>query len=126
MISNIAELFSILLVLAYFYKKTKNKIPLWILRYSAFLIACIILFRKLFPEIPFVSPTYEYMGFLFVTGVPFLILIVLIGIEVEKQRTMTTEDSKPIILFKATKENIIFWTVIVLINLAAFIVDKSK
>ena len=126
MISNIAELLSILLVLAYFYKKTKNRIPLWILSYSAFLIVCVVLFRKLFPDIPFVSPTCEYMGFLFVTGVPFLVLIVSIGVEVEKQRTMTTEDNKPIVLFKPTKGNIIFWTVIVLINLAAFIVDKSK
>lgn len=126
MASNIAELLSILLVLAYFYKKTKSRIPLWVLGYTAYFFICAILFRKLYPNIPFVSPTCEYMGFLFVVGVPFLAVLVFVSIEAEKQQATASEDNKPTVLFKPTRENVIFWTVIVLINLAAFIMGNGK
>ncbi len=124
---DIAELLSLGLVLAYYYKITRDRIALWILTFGVFLATCFILFHKLFPNIPFHSPTCEYMGLLFVVGAGFLVVLVLVGIELEKRKQITTaDDKKPSELFKPTKSNIIFWALIVLINLAAFIVGDSK
>ncbi len=128
MYSTLAELFSALLFLGYYYRKTKDKIVAWILSYIVYFAVCAILFRKLFPNTPFVSPTPEYIVFLVAVGVPFLVLVVLLGVMFEKRKHgEAKEETKDfIILFKPTKSNIIFWTIIVLINLAAFLVGNNK
>ncbi|MFH1674271.1 MAG: hypothetical protein ABIF87_12710 [Pseudomonadota bacterium] len=116
---------SMLLIIAYLYWKTRDRICLWMLSYFAFLGGSVAVFRKLFPDIPFVSPTIEYMVFLVIVGIPFLTLIVLMGVEIEKRRSKKTE--KPPLDFGAllalSKENIIFWAFIVLINLVAFLLE---
>lgn len=128
MYSTLAELFSALLFLGYYYRKTKNKIVAWILGYIIYFFICAILFRKLYPNTPFVSPTPEYMVFLIFAGVPFLALVVLLGVEFEKRKLSEAKKSKKdfIILFKPSKDNIIFWTIIILINLAAFLMGDNK
>ena len=128
MYSTLAELLSALLLLGYYYKKTKDKIVAWILSYIMYFTVCAILFRKLFPNTPFVSPTPEYIVFLIAVGVPFLVLVVLLGVKFEKRKNDGATKGKEnfAILFKPTKSNIIFWTIIVLINLAAFLVGNNK
>ncbi len=128
MYSTLAELLSALLFLGYYYKKTKDKIVVWILSYIIYFTICAILFRKLFPSTPFVSPTPEYIVFLIAVGVPFLVLVVLLGVKFEKRKHSEAKEEKKdfIILFKPTKSNIIFWTIIVLINLAAFLMRNNK
>jgi len=128
MYSTLAELLSALMLLGYYYKKTKDKIVAWILSYIMYFTVCAILFRKLFPNTPFVSPTPEYIVFLIAVGVPFLVLVVLLGVKFEKRENdgATKEKENFAILFKPTKSNIIFWTIIVLINLAAFLVGNNK
>jgi hypothetical protein len=128
MYRTITELLSILLFLSYYYITTKDKIIAWILSYIMYFTVCAILFRKLFPNTPFVSPTPEYIVFLIAVGVPFLVLVVLLGVKFEKSKNdgTTKEKENFAILFKPTKSNIIFWTIIVLINLAAFLVGNDK
>ncbi len=130
MYSNIAELISLLLLIGYLYVKIKDKIALWLLGYAFYLICCLFLFRLIYPNVPFISPTIEYMGFLFITGLPFLVIIVLIGVETEKRRSGAiaieeqTKDMKKI--FNISKGNIIFWAIIVLINLIAFLLENNS
>ncbi len=68
------------------------------------------------------------MVFLIIVGVPFLALIVFIGIEAEKRRSLESKEGGNdfTILFKPTKHNIIFWTIFVLLNLAAFLIPSKK
>ena len=120
-----AKLLSLLLIAAYLYWKTRDKISLWALGYFAFLWGSATIFRRLFPDIPFRSPTIEYMAFLVIVGVPFLVLMVLVLVEVERRRSQKIEEGEKDygVLFKLSKENIIFWTIIVLINLIAFLLE---
>jgi uncharacterized membrane protein len=126
--SNIAELLSVIAAIVYYYNKTKDKVVLWILSYISFCAICTILFRKLFPNIPFVSPTLEYMSYLAIVGIPFLVIVVVIGVEIEKQRTKAPEEynKNRAAIFTPTRNNIIFWTVFVLINLVAFILGGTR
>ncbi len=126
--SNIAELLSLIAAMVYYYNKTKNKAILWVLGNVLFFAICVFLFKKLYPDIPFVSPTPEYMCFLAIVGVPFLITIVMIFVETEKQKPRASEeyDRNSSAIFTPTRGNIIFWTIIVLINLAGFIADGRK
>lgn len=119
-----AKILSMLLIIAYLYKKTKDRIALWVFNFALFLIISITLFRVIFPDIPFVSPTIEYTVFLIVVGIAFIVLIIKIGIEAEKRRADIEKNISSII--QLSKDNIIFWTIIVLINLIAFLLDKWK
>ncbi len=128
MLANFIELLSVLLLFGYYYRKAKDKIVVWVLSYLTFLICSGLLFRKLFPDIPFVSPTLEYMVFLVIVGIPFLALILFIGIEADRRKSSEGQKEKKGfgILFKPSKDNIIFWTVFVLLNLAAFLMRNNK
>lgn len=128
MYANYAELLSLLLVIAYVYKKIRDKITLWVLGYMLFLGCCILIFRLIYPHVPFFSPTIEYGGFLLTVGIPFLVLIVIVGVEVERRRKSSI-GKEPVrdvsVIFHLTKENIIFWSIVILINLIAYLLDKS-
>ena len=126
--SVLTEFLAVLLLIGYYYKKTKDKIVLWILSYLTFLICSGFLFRKLYPDIPFVSPTIEYMVFLVIVGVPFLVFVVLVGVEFEKRRLSEVKEDKKdfAILFKPSRDNIILWIIFVLLNLAAFLMENNK
>ncbi len=126
MYSILIEFLSVLLLIGYYYRKTKDKIVAWILSYLIFFFCSGVLFRKLFPDIPFVSPTLEYMVFLVIVGVPFLVLVVFVGIEIERRRSSEVEEDKKdfTILFKPSRDNIIFWTIFVLLNLVAFLMGE--
>jgi hypothetical protein len=128
MYSNIAELLSVISAIVYYYRKTKDRVAIWILGYASFLATAAILFRKFYPHIPFVSPTLEYMVFLSIVGIPFLVVIVMVGVEIEKQRTKTPEvyQKNRKAIFKLTRDNVIFWSIIVFINLAAFIFGGNR
>ena len=128
MYSTYAELLSFLLIIAYLYRKTKERITLWVLSYILFLVSSATLFRVFFPNVPFFSPTLEYTIFLIIVGIPFLVLVVLIGAEIERRRTRGAVENKRSLssIFKLSKDNIIFWTIIVLINLVAFLLEKGK
>lgn len=128
MYSNYTELFSLLLVVAYVYKKVRDKITLWVLGYVLFLVCCIYIFRLIYPEVLFFSPTVEYIGFLLTVGIPFLILIILIGVEVERRRkrSVNKEPERGVSeIFRLTKDNIIFWTLIAVINLIAYLLERN-
>ena len=68
------------------------------------------------------------MVFLFIVGIPFLVLVVMIGVEYEKQKTKQPDDyeEKRAAIFSLTKGNLIFWSMIVLINLVAFIFGGDR
>ena len=59
MYTTYAELLSLLFIIVYLYKKTKDKIPLWILVYILFLVSSAKVFRMLYPHVPFFSPTFR-------------------------------------------------------------------
>ncbi len=126
--STLIQFLSVLLLIGYYYRKTKDKIVAWGLSYLTFFFCAGVLFRKLFPDIPFVSPTVEYMVFLVIVGVPFLVLVVLVGYEIEKRRASELKEDKKdfTILFKPSRSNVIFWTVFVLLNLIAFLMENNK
>jgi len=122
-----AELMSAVLFIAYYYKKTKDKIVVWIVSYLTYFVCSVILFRKLFPAIPFVSPTLEYMTWLFIVGIPFLALIVAIAMIYEKRRTEKVQSPQESfdILFTLSKDNLVFWACIVVINVIAFLLEDN-
>lgn len=128
MYTTYAKLLSALLIIIYYYKKTKDKLSVWIISYVIFLITSAIIFRRLYPNIPFVSPTIEYMIFLAIVGIPFLVLVVMIIGEFDKRSKKKAEvDNKDFtVLFQPTKDNIIFWTIVILVNIASFILEKNK
>lgn len=120
-----ANLLSLLLIIIYSYWKTRDKSSLFMLCCFASLWGGATIFRRLFPDIPFRSPTIEYMVFLVIVGVVSLVFLMLSVAEVEKRRTNKTEERD--IGFRSlltlSRENIIFWTIIVLINLIAFLLE---
>ncbi len=128
MLPTLIELFSVLLLLVHYYRKTKDKIVVWVLSYLTFLVCSGLLFRKLFPNIPFVSPTPEYMVFLAIVGIPFLVLILFLGVEADKRKSREEQEEKKgfAILFTPSKDNIIFWAIFVMLNLAAFLMRNNK
>jgi len=109
----------------YWYIKTKERAPLLIMIIVLHIMICSILFKLFFPDIPFVSPTIEYLVYLAIVGIPFLIFVYKIGMEFDK---MPIEKRSQLFkhVFEATRSNIIFWTLIVLLNLSAFIMDNNK
>ena len=126
--SNTAELLSVIAAIIYYFKKTHDRVVVWSFSYLSFLTISAITFRKLYPDIPFVSPTLEYMIFLFIVGIPFLVLVVMIGVEYDKQKTKRPEDYEKnrTAIFSLTKGNLIFWSIIVLINVAAFLLGGNR
>lgn len=116
------KIISMLLIAAYIYKKTKDRIALWALSFVLFLIIITMLFRIYLPDVSFGSPTIEYTIFLLIVGIVFIVLIIKIGVEAEKRRSDVGKNISSI--FQLSKENIIFWTIIVLINLIGFLLDR--
>jgi hypothetical protein len=128
MYSTYTELLSLLLIIIYLYAKTRDRISLLITGYIFFLLTSGIVFRFLFPDVPFFSPTLEYTVFLIWVGIPFLVVLALIFYEVEKKRTQSTGEKSENIsfIFEFSRDNIIFWTIIILMNLIAFLLEKGK
>lgn len=127
MISRYIQIISIIFIIVYSYKKTKESIFLWILNYALFLVISLAFFKIFFPDIAMGSPTLEYGLFLTIVGVPFLILVVLIGSQIENRRAKGTGDGLLNItsIFTLKKDNIIFWVIIIIINLIAYLLDKQ-
>jgi hypothetical protein len=109
----------------YWYIKSKEKAPLLIILILSHIAICTIIFKFLFPGTPFVSPTIEYLVYLAIVGIPFLISVYKIGMEFDR---MPTEKRRQLFnyVFEATRPNIIFWTILVLLNLLAYIMDNTK
>jgi len=118
------KILSMLLIVAYIYKKTRDRIALWVFNFIVFLIIAITFFRIYLPDVPLGSPTIEYTILLVIIGIGFIVLVIKIGIEAEKRRDDIGKNINSI--FQLSKDNIIFWTIIVLINLIAFLLDKGK
>lgn len=126
--SNAAELLSVIAAIIYYYKKTRDRVVVWVLGYLSFLIFAAVIFRKLYPDIPFVSPTLEYMVFLSIVGIPFLVLVVMLGVEYEKPKTKLPDEYEKnrSAIFSLTRGNLIFWSIIVLINVVAFLLGGGR
>src|SRR6266498_5039438 len=112
MYTKYAEILSLLLIVAYCYKKTKNKTALWVIG-SVFICVILLVFR-----IPFISDVLQYGIFLIVFFVS-LIIIAIKGYkeqeskDKEKIETKKEEGKKDIsAILKFSKDNIIFWTII--------------
>ncbi len=120
------QIISIIMIIVFFYKKTKEKMFLWILSYALFLGVCLELFRTVFPKIVLGSATLEYGMFLLVVGVPFLVLVVVIGVQIEKRSKNRVENGALNIasVFSMQKDNIVFWGTIIIINLVVLLFDK--
>lgn len=120
-----AKVISVVLFFIYAYVKTKEKLPLFAMIYLLYFALCGFTFKFLFPEIRFGSATIEYLVFLTIVGIPFLVGFYKVGMLVDK---MPKEDKEKIFkpVFEATRSNIIFWAFIVLMNLLAFIMDNHK
>ncbi len=118
------KMLSMLLIIIYLYKKTKDRIFLWVLIFALLLVSSTTLFRIYFPDIQLGSPTVEYTILLIGIGVAFIILVILIGIEAEKRRADIEKNIRSII--QLSKDNIIFWTTIILMNIIAFLLDRGR
>jgi len=81
-------------------------------------------FRILYPNMPIPAPTIQYMILLTMTGIPFLIMLLVIANEISKNREKSMENINSI--FTMSRENIIFWGFIILLNLAGFILEMEK
>ena len=118
-----SQLFSLLLILGYYSIKTKSKAFLWLFGYLVFLLISGKIFHILFPRIPFDSPTPQYAVFLVIVGIPFLVMLVIVSMTLEKEKAEGKKDWK--VILSLTRNNLIFWGVIILINLLAFIMGKG-
>ena len=124
MYSLFSRLFSLLLILFYYSIKTKSKTFIWGFGYLIFLLISGILFHILFPYIHFGSPTPQYAVFLVIVGIPFLVVFIVIAMEAGKEKVDKNKSWN--VLFTPAKDNLIFWIVIILINLIAFVLSKGK
>ncbi len=124
MIVDFTKILSLLAIAIYIYIKTKDKAVLWTLLYVLYFFVIVFGFKLLYPDIPIPSPTIEYMIALMMCGIPFLIIMILVVIEAEKDRKKSAENIQSI--YKINKSNLIFWGCIILLNLIAFLLDKNK
>ena len=124
MYSKISTFVSLILLLFWIYRLTRNKIALWIFGYTSYLIISGVVFKSFFPDIKFFSPTLEYMVFLAIVGVPFLILIVLIGVEGDKQKKENAVQKVMPKLMDINYKNISIWLIILFINILGRWLDK--
>jgi hypothetical protein len=76
----------------------------------------------LFPHVPLGSATVEYMVLLIIVGIPFLTLVVLAAVELDKRQRDKGKEGTTVLrpLLVMSKDNLVFWTIIVLLNLIAF------
>jgi hypothetical protein len=127
MIKNVftlTQLISGLAIVLFLYFKTKDK---WILQGFLLLAYCSIMFagfRILYPNMPIPAPTIQYMILLTITGIPFLIMLLVIANEISKNREKSMASINSI--FTMNRGNIIFWGIIILLNLVGFILDVEK
>jgi len=126
--SKYAEIISLLLIIGYTYKKTRDRIVIWGLICTSFIICTALVFKILFPNMQFGSPTCEYLGFLSLIGIAFFVFISGTAIELDRRRKNEKEKVEMNMswIFELSKDNIIFWTLMVLINLLAFILEHNK
>jgi len=117
------QVLSLLTILVYIYVRTKDKSTLWVLSYFLYFFVIVVGFKFLYPDIPCPSPTIEYTIALIMAGIPFLIMVILVGIEVEKDRKKAAENIASI--YKIDKSNLIFWGCIILLNLIGFLLEKK-
>ncbi len=97
-----------LLFFAYWYFKTKEKIPMYVVALMSYLVLCTTIFKLLLPNIEFGSPTIEYLCYLAIVGIPFLFIIYKIGIMFDR---MTGDQKKDIFrpVFEMSKSNLLFY-----------------
>lgn len=124
MFYKIANLISLLVVLIWSYTLTRNRIILWVVIYIAYFFICVITFKANYPDIQFFSPTIEYVIFLTFVGIPFLILVVLIGVEGERQKKIYHSEKLIPKIFSINVNNIIFWVLIIILNIFGLLMDK--
>jgi len=106
------------------YFKNKDK---WILQGFFLITYCSMMFagfRILYPSMPIPAPTVQYMILLAITGIPFLIMLLVIANEISKNREKSMKSINSI--FTMNSGNIIFWGFIILLNLAGFILEMEK
>ncbi len=96
---------------------------IFIFFYFLYFVIVVIAFRILYPDIPIPSPTIQYMIALTLVGIPFLGLIILIAILHEKDEGKGNNIN---LIFKINKNNILFWSFIIIFNLIGFILENSK
>ena len=120
-----AKVISLILFALYYYKMNGNKLLLYVLLNVIFITISAFAFQLIFPTIPLNSPALEYLGFIAIVGISTLAMIILIAKEVEKQRNnKTIYESEINSVFKLNKQNIIFWSIIMLIDITAYLLDK--
>lgn len=120
----LTQIISGIAIIFFIYLKTKDRCSLYTFILITYCLIMFSSFRVLYPHIPTPSPTIQYMTLLAITGIPFLIMLVIIGNEAEKNREKTMENIQSI--FTMSRGNIIFWGIIILLNLTGFILEMGK
>lgn len=112
-ISSFTEALSVMLILLYVYFKTKNKSFLWGMIFMLFFAAVVIGVMKLY--IPGV------LG-LAISGIAFVVAIIVIQIEDDKNGGKMYSDLNSILI--VNKKNAFFWGFIIVLNLIGFLLDE--
>ena len=107
------EALSGILILLYVYFRTKNKCFLWGLIFMLFFAIVLIGVKKLY--IP------GLLG-LVISGIAFVVAIVLVEIEDEKNKGKGFADLNSILVMN--KKNALFWGFIIVLNLIGFLLGE--
>lgn len=120
----LTQIISGLAIVLFIYFKTKDKCSLYGFLGFTYCFIMFSGFRFLYPNMPIPAPTIQYMILLIITGIPFLIMLLVVANEAAKNRENSMENIQSI--FIMNRGNIIFWGFIILLNLVGFILDVEK
>jgi hypothetical protein len=106
---NAAKVIVLVSWMFYAYFATKNKAIKLLLGYIAYFAITTSFFVTVFPGFEFFSLTWQYLAFLLLVGIPFLVVVVKAGNEFDRQRTEGSPQEKiSPKMFSANKANFVF------------------
>ena len=120
--SMIIEIISLILIIVYIYINTKDRVPLIALTFIFYVLIVANILMKIFPDMKIGTPSLEYTIALLIIGIPFLITVIIIGVQLSKQKPVLREQNI-LSIFKLRRRNIIFWIFIIFINIIGYMFD---